>query len=354
MPSPSESPIDTSLLAGFVYACRPECGLCCYAEPLVSADDRPKLLSIAAEPPLVTRGRFEFVRSRPDGGACSLLEGNRCRAHAGRPSPCREFPVTVHVGARLQATAVLTCPGVRLDRLDGYDPEAPAGAPLGFEDELRSVRARAGRSAARRVDESVRRRRRIQRALADQDRWEEEDDVRRDLTPRLPELLGALDASEMADPPPRSEDGLERLPLIGPGARGPLALASGLGGWELLELAPEGGIAAERGVAMPAARPPALAPEARRRVEGYLRYWLSRDALFGTVHLAMLDHDAGTVAEWTAAELQRVAATTLARSHVLAAIARGPVDLLRAADLEAGIRATDQDLLDRPTWGARL
>jgi Fe-S-cluster containining protein len=35
-----------------------------------------------------------------DGGACRLLEGDRCRAHAARPSACRLYPLEASFGRR--------------------------------------------------------------------------------------------------------------------------------------------------------------------------------------------------------------------------------------------------------------
>ena len=132
-------PVDVSGLSGFSYACRPGCGLCCYAEPLVTPAEKPPLLRIVPSAEFVSRGRFEFLGSHSEGGACRLLEGNRCRAHAARPSPCREFPLTAHVGVRLQATVVLTCPGV--------DLAGPSGIPW----PRRGIAAARIRNGARRA-----------------------------------------------------------------------------------------------------------------------------------------------------------------------------------------------------------
>lgn len=348
---PLAVPIDIASLAGFSYACRPGCGLCCYAEPLVAPAERPGLVRIVPEAELVSRGRHEFLRSRPDGGACQLLEGNRCRAHPVRPSMCREFPLTVHIGTRLQATVVLTCPGVDLSPLPGYRGPEGARPPRGFETELLALRGRIDRTVRARIDQSERRRRRIARALAAGGRWEEESEVRHRLRERIP--VPSADDFPAEDPPSR-EDGLAHLPLVFDDRAGPVAFARGAGGWELLELRPTGGVERSLGTAPPPEGPPALSDEAAGTLAGYLRYWLERDALFGTVHLAMLEEPEGSVTDCAAAELRRIAALTVSRAHVLAAVRRGAVDRLSGDDLRDGIRATDQDLLDRPTWGTRL
>src|SRR5208282_3125915 len=63
-------PVDVSGLSGFSYACRPGCGLCCYAEPLVTPAEKPPLLRIVPSVEFVSRGRFEFLGSHAEGGAC--------------------------------------------------------------------------------------------------------------------------------------------------------------------------------------------------------------------------------------------------------------------------------------------
>ncbi len=343
--------LDTSLLAGVRYSCLPDCGLCCYAEPLVAPAERAGLLRIVPDIELVTRGKFEFVRSNPEGGACQLLADHRCRAHTARPSPCREYPLAGHVGTRLQAVAVLTCPGIDLTFLDGYHGPAGASPPQGLDLELASLRARVSEGVERRLEESRRRRRQISRALSGDGRWVDEDEVRRQLQERPP-----FPRDEEFPPwdPPSQEDGLELLPLVFDGRDGPLAFSAEPEGWELLELSPKGGIEMSLGVASPPDRLPVLSEEARRLLSGYLRYWLARDQLFGTVHLEMAKSHQGDVTDCVAAELRQIAATAISRAAVLASLGRGRVGPLSGSDLVQGIRATDQDLLDRPTWGTRL
>ncbi len=344
-------PVDVSGLSGFSYACRPGCGLCCYAEPLVTPAEKPPLLRIVPSAEFVSRGRFEFLGSHSEGGACRLLEGNRCRAHAARPSPCREFPLTAHVGVRLQATVVLTCPCVDLAVLRGYRGPDGASPPRGFETELAALRSRVNRSALRRIEVSERRRRRIARVLTEEGRWNEEEEVRRRLREQIPRP--ALDDFPAEDAPPL-EEGLESLPLVFDGRAGPVAFAGDSGAWELFELRPTGGVARSLGIAAPPDHPPAVTEDAALTLAGYLRYWLERDVLFGTVHLAMLEGGDGSVTDHVAEELRRIAAVTLSRAHVLAALRRGNVDRLTEDDVRDGLRATDQDLLDRASWGDRL
>jgi Fe-S-cluster containining protein len=343
--------LDVRLLAGFTFACRPDCGLCCYAEPRVEAAERGRLLSIVPEAELVTREGGEFLGSHPDGGACQLLDANRCRGHSARPHPCREFPLTAHVGTRVQATVVLSCPGVDLTALQHFGSRGPADVRGAFATELAALRERVAPSTARRLESSARRRRKIARILDEERRWEDDEVVRERLRRSVP-LPGPEDFP--VPDPPSAEDGLDALPLFFDGRDSPVALAAGLGGWELHELAPGGGFARSLGVIPPPGRPPELGPEAAAYLRGYLRYWLERDALFGMVHVAMLRADAGTVSDWIEAELREIGALVLARAGVRAKLTRGIVGRLTPAQLLDGVRATDQDLLDRETWGDRL
>ena len=351
MASPATAPmLDVALLSGFGFSCRPDCGLCCYAEPRVLAEERTRLLQIQPDIEFVRHGEYQFLVSRGDGGSCELLRDHRCDAHSARPHPCREFPVMVHVGTRLQATVVLSCPGTDLAGL-----RAPGGAgrsgPSAFELELGSVRERLDVTLARRVEASRRRRLRIARRLESEGRWEEEERVRDALRGSIPL---PRDQDFPAVDPPEADDGIERLPLFFDGRPGPVALSSGVGGWELHELSPNGGFSRSLGVVPAPDRLPALTPEAAELLLGYLGYWLERDAFFGALHLDMLEDGEGTVTEWAADELRSVGALTLARAAVRAKVARGEVERLTESDVADGIRATDQDLLDRDSWGERL
>ena len=308
-------------------------------------------MRLVPEAEFIARGGFEFIRSRPNGGACQLLAEHRCRAHSARPGPCREYPLTGYVGTRIQAVAALTCPGIDLAFLDGYGGPETASPPWGLDAELSSLRARLSGNLERRLEESGRRRRRISRALATDGRWVDEEEVRRQLRGQL--RIPADDDFPAPDPPSQ-EDGLELLPLVFDRREGPVAFAARPEGWELIELRSKGGVERSLGVTSPPVRLPALSEEAVRILTGYLRYWLERDQLFGVVHREMVENERGTVTECVVSELRQIAALAIARASVLAVLSRGGAGPLSGADLQQGIRATDQDLLDRPAWGTPL
>ncbi|MGI0071983.1 MAG: YkgJ family cysteine cluster protein [Thermoplasmata archaeon] len=352
MDEPEDAPpLDLELLRGFAFECRPDCGLCCYAEPRVLAAERARLLTIVPEAEFEGGGRELFLSAHPNGGACRLLEENRCRAHPARPHPCREFPLTVHVGTRLQATVVLSCPGVGLSALSEGPGRRPPPLGEGFATELAALRERVDRSVVPRLAAAARRRRKVVRLLQDEGRWVDEEEVRDEMRRGIPM---PVDEDFPVPDPPSADDGIESLPLFFDRRAAPVAIAQGLGGWELLELSPRGGRSRSLGVVPPPDRRPELAPDAARALHGYLRYWLERDALFGAVHLAMAEATDGSVVEWVADELRGIGALVLARAVVRAKLARGIVSTLSLADLQDGVRATDQDLLDRGSWGDRF
>ncbi|MGA8542504.1 MAG: YkgJ family cysteine cluster protein [Thermoplasmata archaeon] len=348
---PEGTELDIALLGGFGFACRPDCGLCCYAEPRVRASERKRLLEIAPEAEFVGTGSDVFIASRADGGACQFLEENRCRVHDARPHPCREFPLTAHVGTRVQVTVVLSCPGVDLSPLVHFHVRADETRGTEFASELAALRERVDSRTSRRLDASRRRRRKIAKELESSGRWEEETEVRDRLRGEIP--LPTAEDFPVADPP-SPDDGVELLPLFFDQRSAPVALAEGLGGWELHEISPVGGFARTLGVVPAPDRPAEMTSDAAALLRGYLSYWLERDAFFGAVHLRMIDSADGTVTEWAYDELRAIGALTLARAEVRAKFARGSVDRLDVADLANGIRATDQDLLDRDSWGERL
>jgi hypothetical protein len=62
----------------------------------------------------------------------------------------------------------------------------------------------------------------------------------------------------------------------------------------------------------------------------------------------------GTVTDWIEEELRGIGATVVSRAVARSKLSGMGVGPLPATALAAGIRATDQDLMDVPTWGDRL
>ncbi len=68
----------------------------------------------------------------------------------------------------------------------------------------------------------------------------------------------------------------------------------------------------------------------------------------------MVEAEEGSVTEWIEEELRRIGATVVSRALVRAKVSGGGINPLTSAEIADGIRATDQDLMDVPTWGDRL
>jgi Fe-S-cluster containining protein len=351
MAAPVRLELDRGLLHGFRYRCRPGCGLCCFAEPRTLPDERARLVQIAPEAEWAEGPDGPVLAARPDGGACQFLRSVRCTVHEARPHPCVEFPVSVHVGTRAQATLVLACPGVELAPLAGFAGSPTGEAPVGFEEELGSAERRLPLVSPRALGEARRRHRTLRRRLERDDRWVPEPEVRATLGARLPL---PTDADFPAPDPPPAEEGLEFLPLFFDGRAGPVALAGTDGNWELLELAPEGGVRAHLGQIPPPDRLPPLTDDAARLLEGYLRYHLARDAFLAAELVEMVEAEEGSVDEWVGTGLRALGATVVSRGLVRAKLRRDVDGPLTADDIADGIRATDFEALDRPTWGLRL
>ena len=342
--------LDLSLLSGFSFSCRPDCGLCCFTSPRLEGDDEARLRSLVPDVRVRRREGARCVAARSEGGACELLKELRCAAHAARPAPCREYPVSVHVGTRLQATLVLSCPGVALDPIRTFGSRPASPNFLGLDSEIESVRARITPAAERLRSEAERRRRRVLRQLSEGGRWVDEAEVRDRLSrERLIPDRAEFRPGEL----PSVEDGLEQLPMYFDGRAAPVVLAEGAGGWEALVLSPEGG-AESMGLATLPDEVPVLRSDAEPLLSGYLRYWLARDCFLAAVHQEMLSRTRGTVVEEAREELLAIASDVLARASVRARLRGEDGMRLGRGDVERGIRATDQDWLDRPTWGSRL
>ena len=188
------------------------------------------------------------------------------------------------------------------------------------------------------------------RALTEEGRWVDEEEVRRQLANR-PLLPGPEEYR--LEQLPGDEEGIEYLPMFYDDRAGPVALREGLGGWEALELSAAGG-ARELGLTVPPQRPPELERSAEALLAGYLRYWLERDAFLAAVALEMTSSAGGTITEAALDDLHAIGSTVLARASVRAKMRGADGTRLGPEDIERGIRAVDQDWLDRPTWGSRL
>ena len=346
--------LDLRLLTVGRFRCRPDCALCCFATPAASPSEVVAIREFdPATPWLAGSGPFRLVASRPHGGACHFLSDLRCRAHAVRPLPCQEFPVTVHLGARPQASLVLSCPGLDVTGLDGWPRGAPAtGGASGLDTEVAAVRREMERT-----DTPPRQR----RAKASWHRaatrqfgrtWEANVES---LRSRLRDHADATAESAGAPAPLPPFDGeVDQLPLFHDERHGRVALGEHPAGWAFLAVAPEGSPPSPLGVVPAPPAEIALEPDGHRLLTSYLRYWVDRDAWFGWALGASPEPGEPPLARILAADLAEIAVTVKSRGWARARLDGRTPTRLGPQDIAAGIRATDADYLDRPTVGAVL
>lgn len=339
--------LDTSLLDGFRFACRPTCGLCCFASPHVPLEERAALL--AAVPDALGAASGDHVPARAGGGACRLLSLSRCTAHAARPAPCREFPVSVHLGPRAQATLVLSCPGLDLTALAPARPDRSPAGPVGLETELAAARATLDRLDPR----AERRARRGWREALDA--LGVEDPLA--LAERREAAATPLNVSATAlrdEGLPDEADGLENLPLFHDDRFGTVAIAGSGAEVDLLVLRESGGVDRRLATYPRLERRPALDPSASEILEGYRAHLLARDGVVGAAALRALEAGPPGLSAALGLEVDAVLGATLARAAWRQQLEGRSGGSLEAAAVLAGIRATDADFLDRPTIGLWL
>jgi Fe-S-cluster containining protein len=343
--------LDADLLRGFIFACRPGCGLCCYASPAVAPTERARLIEIAPEVELEEADGFSTIPSRPNGGACAFLSDARCRVHAARPFPCRTFPVTVHVGSRVQASLVLSCPGLSLEPLDGWaNGTPPKAGPVGLETELLAVEEELAQSPLRRWTEEGARGE--ARWLAGRSAGESASERIRAAV--LAKGLSALPAAAASDDLPSAVEGWENLPLFYSVPHGPVALGRVAGGIEAYALSESGRTPRSLGAWPTAPSDVPLTSGAARRLEGYLRYALARDQLLSSVAAERPPSDLTAWSERVREALGGARRNVLERALLRRRLEGGEDGPLETAEIDAGIRAWDAELLDRPVAGRIL
>lgn len=345
---------DFSLTGGNGFQCRPGCALCCYASPAVAPEELEGLREAAPGLPMVRTSPSGFrIPSRGNGGACAALREARCRAYAGRPSPCRTFPIHTHLGLRPQLSLVLSCPGLSLPGiLENATPPGSADGEGGLVSELVAVanalRAMPTETFLRRT---TRRLEALRATLIRQGRWEEREPLQQVLG-SSPPLPGPADFPPRGLPGP--DEPLENLPLFFEEGTGVLGLRQGASTYQVLHFN-EGGGEENRWEEFSIPHgPPALDEGAQDRLHGYLRYLLRRDQLWFLAYRTLGQERGRSLGEVLRSLLRQAGAEVMIRAEVRARW-KGRVDpVLGASAVEEGIRAYDADWLDQPTFGTAL
>jgi len=338
--------LDQRLVDGFAFACRPGCGLCCYAAPAVTPTERSRLIQIAPE--LAWDDPLDAVPARPDGGACRFLTSCRCTVHEARPFPCATFPIGVHLGPRAQASVVLSCPGLSLSGLGRRSDRPGSQTASGLDSELGAVLAelaRVGEVERRAIGSDwtrAMRRAGLRPDVAALDRVRAT--VRSDhLSPSVEDVV--------ATPLPAESDGLEMLPLFFDAEFGRVALADAEGGADVLAIREGGGVGERLASFRRPERIPRTSEEATVLLRGYLDYVLERDATIGATVLEGVAQDPTEVAAEVRRTVAEIGGAVLARSYWRCQLHGRSGESLSEQDVADGIRATDADYLDRATPG---
>ena len=348
---PDPAPIDVSLLEGVAFQCRPDCGLCCYTTPAVEPEERRRLIRLDPEIPWIEgTGPWSFIGSQGDGGACHFLSGSKCRAYDQRPFCCREFPLSVHLGIRAQATAVLSCPGVGVSGWGADQGRAhPLGAPRGLDAELASVEREYRRGgAAGRLRDARRRWSNVARRASGTGRWSDPADILDEVGPRA--VVLARSRYPPPPPPPRSDD-VEYLPLWFDPRHGRVALAEHRGQWEVLAVREDGGPTRTLGAWHLAERPRALAEDGESVLASYLDLLLRRDFTYWAAAERIRSGSRSSLLEEVEADVAAFGARVLARADIAERLGTDRAGPLDGEAVWQGVRATDGEFLDRQTLG---
>ncbi len=118
--------LDLSQVEGRSYRCLEGCELCCLCQPEVMPDEAKvfrehypdKLVSVDDD------HQHLALAMREGGGPCSFLKEGRCEIYDHRPRFCRQFPLHLYLGERVQAEIDLSCRGVWLGGETGLERRA--------------------------------------------------------------------------------------------------------------------------------------------------------------------------------------------------------------------------------------
>ncbi len=347
--------IDLSLLRGVRFRCRPGCGLCCYTTPAVEAGEAERLIQIDPNVPFLVGDRgWRYIDSRGDGGACHFLDRTRCRAHAERPFPCREFPLSVHLGTRAQATVVLSCPGI--ESPPWSVPAKERGSldpPAGLEEEIGAVeRAYSGPTFDPRLRANRRKWERLEERRAGADGWPAPEEIGNALRNDRVELARTTYDEVSSGGPGRGS--LDELPLGFDEEAGLVAIAPIEGEWRLVRVEESGTQNREVARFQLPAEVPDLARPAERLLDAYLAYLLERDFTYWAAaewSRASGEADLGGI---VGADLGVFGALVIARAELWRSWKAPDRPRLEVTDLWKGIQVTDGEFLDRPTLGGVL
>jgi len=105
--------VDLSPLEGWKIECLDNCQLCCLCQPeLLPQEERWFGENYPDQVEVIHQPHEHMAIRMKKGGPCNFLEGRRCSIYPLRPHFCRQFPIHIYVGERVQAELDLSCRGV--------------------------------------------------------------------------------------------------------------------------------------------------------------------------------------------------------------------------------------------------
>ncbi|PKK81106.1 MAG: hypothetical protein CVT47_04150, partial [Thermoplasmata archaeon HGW-Thermoplasmata-2] len=97
--------------------CLDGCAYCCLCMPEVMANEEeffrrshPKALSGECVPHAGRRSQNVILQG--DAGACHFLKSRKCAIYEHRPQMCRQYPISIYLGRKIQPTPILSCRGL--------------------------------------------------------------------------------------------------------------------------------------------------------------------------------------------------------------------------------------------------
>ncbi len=108
---------EASELSGLGLDCPKGCAYCCLCPPGLLDGEVDRIVG-ACEDCKAAFGKDRIgdseqaVQVQGDRGACSFLDDRRCKVYASRPHFCRQYPVMVYSGWRVQLSAIRSCRGL--------------------------------------------------------------------------------------------------------------------------------------------------------------------------------------------------------------------------------------------------
>ena len=156
---------DVSLLNGLSLKCLDGCAYCCLCMPEVMANEEeffrrnhPKALSGEYVPHAGRRSQNIILQG--DAGACHFLKNRKCTIYEYRPQMCRQYPISIYLGRKIQPTPILSCRGLNAggagnqlapafaEMLKSYDPKYLESELRKCEGNFSVFRKRAERAGA--------------------------------------------------------------------------------------------------------------------------------------------------------------------------------------------------------------